>query len=117
MSMHLTRSCYKRYGYGHKKPRTLFPLSIRKVVKMDRRAVITALVDGAFVVVTNVLALVLAPEWLPFALALCGLLQPLVLFLLLAFVIDRQVGKLVSAIYVAKVGPYAKEDGRDESLF
>jgi len=50
----------------------------------NRQRIILAIVDAVFVVVVNVLALVLAPEQLPFALGLCAVLQPVVIFLVRA---------------------------------
>ena len=47
----------------------------------NRQRIILGIVDAVFVIVVNVLTLVLVPEQLPFALGLCAVLQPVVVFL------------------------------------
>jgi len=64
----------------------------------NRQRIILAIVDAVFVVVVNVLALVLAPEHLAFALGLCAVLQPVVIFLVRALT-QEEVARIQSRTF------------------
>jgi hypothetical protein len=55
---------------------------------------VLAIVDALFILATNVLTLVLAPEHIPFALGLCAVLQPVVAFLAISFLAKRVTGAI-----------------------